>query len=169
MEMQVTVKHAGRYVGIQGDSNHCLGFCPLSVSKQFLYIDLRTSNRVFPTPARSKEETRSKLHFFSPSIFQEKAPKSNGTLLPLPALNLLPPPKNSLGLGNCSSPWNFHLVSCTVNLPLPPPVPGLAPLSPRLLVPEPLDVKVYELASGILVRPPTGAPPAVGIPPLFRC
>ena len=37
--------------------------------------------------------------------------RSSGTLLPLPALYLLLVPAKSLGFGNCSSPWNFHLPS----------------------------------------------------------
>lgn len=56
--------------------------------------------------------------------------RSNGTLLPLPALYFFALPINSLGLGNLSSLTNFHRGSWTIYLPAGPerfpkdPVPG---------------------------------------------
>lgn len=54
--------------------------------------------------------------------------KSNGTLLPLPALYLFGPLVKSLGRGNCPSSWKRHLRSWTgTRFPLPgapAPIPG---------------------------------------------
>jgi hypothetical protein len=90
--------------------------------------------------------------------------RSNGTLLPLPALYLFGPPLNGLGMGNASSGWNLNLVSCTTNLapPLPPPIW----LVPRERAGEPPFVRVYADASMGCNAPeldPRDWPPAVGI------
>lgn len=51
--------------------------------------------------------------------------KSNGTLLPLPALYRLAPPWNGLGFGSMLSSVNRHLLSLTTYLtPPPPPLVG---------------------------------------------
>jgi len=90
--------------------------------------------------------------------------RSSGTLLPLPALYLLGPPVNGLGIGNASSGWNLNLLSWTTNLapPLPPPIW----LVPRERPGEPPFVRVYADASMGCNAPelaPRDWPPAVGI------
>lgn len=75
--------------------------------------------------------------------------KSNGTLLPLPALYFFDPPRKSLGLGNKLSSLNCHLESLTMNLP---PMLGEGECDGFRLglgEPPPFADRVYELGSSI--------------------
>ena len=81
----------------------------------------------------------------NPAIYAN-ARRSSGTLLPLPALYLLGPPINCLGIGKASSGWNLNLVSWTTNLAPPPPPPPTW-LVPRERPGEPPFVRVYADAS----------------------
>jgi hypothetical protein len=99
-----------------------------------------------------------------PSYAYSNALKSSGTLLPLPALYLLGPPLNCLGMGSDSSGWNLNLASWTVNLGPPPPLPIW--LVPRERAGEPPFDRVYAEASmgcNAPVPDPRDCPPAVGI------
>jgi hypothetical protein len=99
-----------------------------------------------------------------PSHVYSNALKSSGTLLPLPALYLLGPPLNCLGMGSDSSGWNLNLASWTVNLGPLPPLPIW--LVPRERAGEPPFVRVYAEASMGCRAPvpdPRDCPPAVGI------
>lgn len=81
-----------------------------------------------------------------------RALKSNGTLLPLPALYFLVPPINSLGFGNNPSSLNCHLGSLITTRP-PPPTPGVCAGEPLGLVDwAPLAVNVNILGSNIDCR-----------------
>jgi hypothetical protein len=123
-------------------------------------------------------------HYSQHSVLYEKADKSSGTLLPLPALYLFGAPVNCLGCGKEASGWNFHLVSSITTLPPPPPPPPNR-LSPLALPPNPaVDplVNVYADASMGRIAPellcdevsgggcglwPRDMPPAVGMPPVL--
>jgi hypothetical protein len=99
-----------------------------------------------------------------PSHAYSNALRSSGTLLPLPALYLLGPPLNCLGMGSDSSGWNLNLASWTVNLGPPPPLPIW--LVPRERAGEPPFDRVYAEASmgcNAPVPDPSDCPPAVGI------
>lgn len=90
---------------------------------------------VYPLPSSS--------HIFYNAL------KSNGTLLPLPALYFFGPPRKSLGLDIKLSSLNCHLESLTTNLP---PVLGEGECDGcRLGIgePAPFADKVYELGSSI--------------------
>ena len=49
--------------------------------------------------------------YFGGIILQRNCERSNGTLLPLPALYLFGPALNSLGFGSSLSGWKRHLES----------------------------------------------------------
>lgn len=120
----------------------------LSPAKVFLLPSPKAcpalGDRIFPKPGLF---TPSRILLSDLTLFKpySKALRSNGTLLPRPALYFFGPPRKSLGRGNWDSSTNLHRRSWTGTILPFCPGAGLV----GLLMLDPPFVRVYELGSSI--------------------